>query len=159
MILSFAQMEETPMPQFKGGEKTTFARMYTDAHNRIMRSRLEPGASCTDRAAWPAEGEEAPAWRYTAYRVAAGVLHWMDGDWLRPGEDGYAAQQELITDAYENGALVLAPGDWENGMAGEMALVLPDAMGNVSALETYLTAGLLVEESGGEARMGAEARP
>ncbi len=120
---------------------------------------LEPGASCTDRAAWPAEGEEAPAWRYTAYRVAAGVLHWMDGDWLRPGEDGYAAQQALITDAYENGALVLAPGDWENGMAGEMALVLPDAMGNVSALETYLTAGLLVEESGGEARMGAEARP
>ena len=45
MILSFAQMEETPMPQFKGGEKTTYARMYTDAHNRIMRSRLEPGAS------------------------------------------------------------------------------------------------------------------
>ena len=44
-------------------------------------------------------------------------------------------------------------------MAGEMALVLPDAMGNVYALETYLTAGLLVEESGGEARMGAEARP
>lgn len=45
MILSFAQMEETPMPQFKGGVKTTYARMYTDAHNRIMRSRLEPGAS------------------------------------------------------------------------------------------------------------------
>ena len=29
---------------------------------------LEPGASCTDGTAWPAEGEEAPAWRYTAYR-------------------------------------------------------------------------------------------
>lgn len=45
MILSFAQMEETPMPQFKGGEKTTYAKMHVDAQNRIMRSRLEPGAS------------------------------------------------------------------------------------------------------------------
>ena len=49
---------------------------------------LEPGASCVDRAAWPVEGEpEQPVWRYTAYRVTADVLHWMDGDWLRPGED------------------------------------------------------------------------
>lgn len=45
MKLCFAQMEETPMHQFKGGEKTTYARTYTDEHNRIMRSRLEPGAS------------------------------------------------------------------------------------------------------------------
>lgn len=78
----------------------------------------------------------------------------MDGDWLRPGEDGYAAQQALITDAYENDALVLAPGNWENGMAGPMALVLPDALGNVSALETYLAAGLIVQESGGAGQMG-----
>ena len=78
----------------------------------------------------------------------------MDGDWLRPGEDGYAAQQALITDAYENGALVLAPGNWENGMAGPMALVLPDALGNVSALETYLAGGLIVQESGGAGQMG-----
>ena len=84
------------------------------------------------------------------YRVDADVLHWMDGDWLRPGEEGYAAQQALITDAYENGALVLAPGNWENGMAGPMALVLPDALGNISSLETYLAAGLIVQESGGE---------
>lgn len=116
---------------------------------------LEPGASCVDQAAWPVEGEqEQPVWRYTAYRVTADVLHWMDGDWLRPGEDGYAAQQALITDAYENGALVLAPGNWENGMAGPMALVLPDALGNVSALETYLAAGLIVQESGGAGQMG-----
>ena len=86
--------------------------------------------------------------------MTADVLHWMDGDWLRPGEDGYAAQQALITDAYENGALVLAPGNWENGMAGPMALVLPDALGNVSALETYLAAGLIVQESGGAGQMG-----
>ena len=46
---------------------------------------LEPGASCVDQAAWPVEGEqEQPVWRYTAYRVTADVLHWMDGDWLRP---------------------------------------------------------------------------
>lgn len=119
---------------------------------------LEPGASCTDYAAWPVEGEqETPVWRYTAYRVTADMLHWMDGDWLRPGEEGYAAQQALITDAYENGALVLAPGNWENGMAGPMALVLPDAMGNVSALETYLAAGLIVQESGGAGQMRVEA--
>ena len=85
----------------------------------------------------------------------------MDGDWLRPGEEGYAAQQALITDAYENGALVLAPGDWENGMAGPMALVLPDAMGNTSPLETYLAAGLVVEESGktGHMRVDTGATP
>ena len=118
---------------------------------------LEPGASCTDYAAWPVEGEqETPVWRYTAYRVTADMLHWMDGDWLRPGEEGYAAQQALITDAYENGALVLAPGDWENGMAGPMALVLPDAMGNTSPLETYLAAGLVVEESGKTGHMRVE---
>ena len=115
---------------------------------------LEPGASCTDYAAWPVEGEqETPTWQYTAYRVDADVLHWMDGDWLRPGEEGYAAQQALITDAYENGALVLAPGNWENGMAGPMALVLPDALGNISSLETYLAAGLIVQESGGSGQM------
>lgn len=118
---------------------------------------LEPGASCTDYAAWPVEGEqETPVWQYTAYRVTADMLHWMDGDWLRPGEEGYAAQQALITDAYENGALVLAPGDWENGMAGPMALVLPDAMGNISPLETYLAAGLVVEESGKTGHMRVE---
>lgn len=118
---------------------------------------LEPGASCTDYAAWPVEGEqETPTWQYTAYRVDADVLHWMDGDWLRPGEEGYAAQQALITDAYENGALVLAPGNWENGMAGPMALVLPDALGNISSLETYLAAGLIVQESGGSGQMRVE---
>ena len=39
-------------------------------------------------------------------------------------------------------------------MAGPMALVLPDALGNVSALETYLAAGLIVQESGGAGQMG-----
>ena len=45
MKLCFSQMEETPMPQFKGGEKTTYSRFLADGHNRIMVNRLEPGAS------------------------------------------------------------------------------------------------------------------
>ena len=45
MKLCFSQMEETPMPQFKGGEKTTYSRFMDDGHNRIMINRLEPGAS------------------------------------------------------------------------------------------------------------------
>ena len=45
MKLCFSQMEETPMPQFKGGEKTTYSRFVDDCVNRIMMNRLEPGAS------------------------------------------------------------------------------------------------------------------
>ena len=39
MKLCFSQMEETPMPQFKGGEKTTYSRFVDGC------VRLEPGAS------------------------------------------------------------------------------------------------------------------
>lgn len=45
MILDFKQMEETVIPNFKGGEKQISARMYVDEKNRIMHSRLIPGAS------------------------------------------------------------------------------------------------------------------
>ena len=45
MKLCFSQMEETPMPRFKGGERTTYSRFLADDHNRIMVNRLEPGAS------------------------------------------------------------------------------------------------------------------
>ena len=45
MKLCFSQMEETPMPQFKGGEKTTYSRFVDGCVNRIMMNRLEPGAS------------------------------------------------------------------------------------------------------------------
>ena len=45
MKLCFDQMEETAMPQFKGGEKITYSCFLADGHNRIMRNRLEPGAT------------------------------------------------------------------------------------------------------------------
>lgn len=45
MILDFKQMEETVIPNFKGGQKQISARMYVDEKNRIMHSRLIPGAS------------------------------------------------------------------------------------------------------------------
>lgn len=45
MLLTFDKIEETVIPQFKGGEKETVARMYVDNNNRIMRVKLIPGAS------------------------------------------------------------------------------------------------------------------
>lgn len=45
MILDFKQMEETIIPNFKGGEKEIAAKMYVDEKNRIMVSRLIPGAT------------------------------------------------------------------------------------------------------------------
>lgn len=45
MILNFDAMDETVLKNFKGGEKNTVARMYADPRCRIMRSRLESGAS------------------------------------------------------------------------------------------------------------------
>lgn len=45
MKVDFTTMEETVIPQFRGGEKETRARMFTDEHNRIMRGVLIPGAS------------------------------------------------------------------------------------------------------------------
>lgn len=45
MIIDFTQIEEQTLPNFKGGEKETHARMYFDGTNRIMMGRLMPGAS------------------------------------------------------------------------------------------------------------------
>ena len=45
MKIDFSTIEETIIPQFKGGEKETAARMYFDGLNRIMKGRLIPGAS------------------------------------------------------------------------------------------------------------------
>ena len=45
MKLNFETMEESAIPRFRDGEKTTYARMFADGHNRIMLGRLEPGAS------------------------------------------------------------------------------------------------------------------
>lgn len=45
MIIDFEHIEEKAMPNFKGGEKETLAKMYFDGSNRILFGRLHPGAS------------------------------------------------------------------------------------------------------------------
>ena len=45
MRIDFEEIEETVIPQFKGGEKEFNVRMYADSMNKIMKSRLIPGAS------------------------------------------------------------------------------------------------------------------
>lgn len=45
MLLQFDTLEETVIPNFKGGEKQIKSRMYTDEACKIMRASLEPGAT------------------------------------------------------------------------------------------------------------------
>jgi quercetin dioxygenase-like cupin family protein len=45
MKINFADMEEKKLEHFKGGEKQFYAKMYTHELGKIMRGRLEPGAS------------------------------------------------------------------------------------------------------------------
>ena len=45
MKIDFNSIEETLIPNFKGGEKEVAAKMFFDGLNRIMMARLAPGAS------------------------------------------------------------------------------------------------------------------
>ena len=45
MIIDFDNMEETRIPQFKGGEGDTIAKMRMDELGKIMYGKLEPGSS------------------------------------------------------------------------------------------------------------------
>lgn len=45
MKLDFPVMQEEAYPNFKGGEGITYARMYFDGKNRIMRGRLPVGST------------------------------------------------------------------------------------------------------------------
>lgn len=45
MKINFDEIKETVIPQFRGGEKNTRAKMFTDENNKIMQGSLEPGAS------------------------------------------------------------------------------------------------------------------
>ena len=45
MIIDFEKMQETPNPQFKGGEGVTLFRTFYDGMNKIMRGRLDVGCS------------------------------------------------------------------------------------------------------------------
>lgn len=45
MIIDFENTEYQDFPNFKGGEKTLEAKMWFDGKCRIMKGRLQPGAS------------------------------------------------------------------------------------------------------------------
>ena len=45
MIINFNEIEETVIPNFKGGEKSIVSHMFVDKNNKIMCGCLEPGAS------------------------------------------------------------------------------------------------------------------
>ena len=45
MIVDFQHIEESILPNFKGGEKSYAAKMFFDGKCRIMKGRLIPGAS------------------------------------------------------------------------------------------------------------------
>jgi len=45
MTIDYKQEEFTVLPNFKGGEKEMHAKMFFDGRNRIMHSKLVPGAS------------------------------------------------------------------------------------------------------------------
>lgn len=108
---------------------------------------LEPGAACVQHTVWqnlPAKVEL--HWQYQGYRVTADVLHWVDS------EAEEADQKTLMEDAFACGALLLLPGDWENGAAGPMQLLLPEsyqqANPNVTPLDYYLAQGLIEAQEG-----------
>ena len=44
MILDWTNIPEQAMPNFKGGEGVTYARMFFDGKNRIMLGRLPAGS-------------------------------------------------------------------------------------------------------------------
>lgn len=126
---------------------------------------LETGITFVDYASWKLTGgwEEQPAqalWTFTGYRVEEKMLHWIEGEWLLPGSEGYEAQQMLIEDAFANGALILAPGDWPEGTSGEMQLVLPDsfqrAHPEMDALSYYVQTGVLVKEAQGQGMVSVQ---
>ena len=45
MIIRFDEIEQSVMPNFKGGEKALKANMFFDGTNRMFKGSLEPGAS------------------------------------------------------------------------------------------------------------------
>ena len=45
MLIDYSSIEEQALPHFKDGEKEFHAKMFFDGQNRIMKGRLEPGAS------------------------------------------------------------------------------------------------------------------
>lgn len=106
---------------------------------------LEPGAEYRQEYAWQGMQTDAAQvrWTFTGYRVTAHTLHWMDGQSF-PGDEDYEEDQSLLRDAFAAEALILHPGDWQSGQAGEMRLVLPDDQPQ-DPLSYYIEKGMLTE--------------
>lgn len=114
---------------------------------------LEPGAECVHQMVWEnIDTQQAKvSWRYTAYRVTADMLYWLDGEVLSPTDEDYLDQQLLMQDAFETQALILEAGDWSNGMAGPVRMLLPDQYidehAELSVVEYCVQNGLLEDGS------------
>ena len=105
---------------------------------------LEPGAECEDAIIWQTSEDAVDVeWQHACWRVTAKVLHWVEGDVLTPGQDGYEDQQSLMKDAMEAGALILAPEEWANGEAGRMRLPMPKGYEKENILQYYFETGAL----------------
>ena len=83
MILDFNQMEETIIQNFKGGEKQIAAKMYVDEKNRIMKSRLIPGATVglhthegSSEIIYILEGSGKVLYDGNEFKVEAGQVHY-----------------------------------------------------------------------------------
>ena len=83
MLLNFDKIEEKVIPQFRGGEKETIARMFTDPLIKIMRGKLAPVESIglhtheTNREViYILEGEGKVLYDGAYESVAAGSCHY-----------------------------------------------------------------------------------
>lgn len=108
---------------------------------------LEPGAQYQREYTWQDVQQDTAdvQWSLAEYRVTAHTLHWMETQAYRDDED-YEVDQAILRDACAAGALILRPGEWENGEAGEMELLLPDEFAGEDALTYYATHGMLEEK-------------
>lgn len=108
---------------------------------------LEPGAQYQREYTWQDVQQDTAdvQWSLAEYRVTAHTLHWMETQAYRDDED-YEVDQTILRDACAAGALILRPGEWENGEAGEMELLLPDEFAGEDALTYYATHGMLEEK-------------
>lgn len=83
MLLDFKNIEEKVFPQFKGGEKETIFRMYTDENNKILLGKLVPGASIglhkhetSSEAILVLQGEGKVLFNGEYEKVEAGLCHY-----------------------------------------------------------------------------------
>ena len=108
---------------------------------------LEPGAMFTQTYEWKDQAADQVnvRCRYTAYRVTAHTLHWME-------------DEALLQDAFEAGALILQPGEWANGQAGEMQLPLPEGQTD-DPISYYIKKGMLTEGFSADEVLRAEKQP